>query len=127
MIRWTLITLHTSDEAARFENLVAIHLVAFAHWLGDTHGTKVELRYFRTPKGQEVDFILLKDRKPWVAIEVKLDDRPLDSSLKYLLERVKIPYAFQISLRGKSDVMLPPINGSRVRLMPGARCLADLL
>lgn len=87
----------------------------------------MELRYFRTPKVQEVDFILLKDRTPWIAIEVKLEDRPLDPNLKYLLERVKMPYAIQISLRGKSDVLLPPINGCRVRLMPGARCLANLL
>lgn len=115
------------DEAARFENLVAIHLLAFVQWLADNHGIKVELRYFRTPKGQEVDFILIKDRKPWVAIEVKVDDRPLDPNLKYLLERTKIPFAFQISLRGKSDALLSPINGCQIRLMPGARFLANLI
>jgi predicted AAA+ superfamily ATPase len=115
------------DEAARFENLVAIHLMAYVHWLADVHGIKAELRYFRTPKGQEVDFILLKDRKPWVAVEVKLDDRPLDPNLKYFLERVPTPFAFQVSLRGRKDALLAPINGCRVRSMTGSRFLAQLV
>jgi predicted AAA+ superfamily ATPase len=115
------------DSSARFENLVAIHLLAYVHWLEDVHGIKAELRYFRTPKGQEVDFVILKDRLPWVAIECKLEDRPLDPSLKYFLERIKVPHAFQISMGGTNDVVLPPINGCKVRLMPSARFLANLV
>jgi len=41
-------------------------------------GVKAELRYFRDTVGHEVDFILLRNSKPWIAIEAKLDDRPLD-------------------------------------------------
>ena len=88
------------SEGARFENLVALHLLRLVHWASDVEGTKLELRYFRTRMGHEVDFVLLRDRKPWIAIEAKLTEGPLDSGLRYLLERVAIPHAFQVHARG---------------------------
>jgi len=114
------------NPAARFENLVGFHLLRLVHWCEDVEGAKTELRYFRTTVGHEVDFVLLRNSRPWMAIEVKLDDRPLDRNLKYLLERVRFPYAFQISQRGVKDWRAPDINGCRIRLLPAARFLANL-
>ncbi len=114
------------NESARFENLIASHLLRFVHWLEDVEGEKIELRYFRNIRGQEVDFILLRKGKPWMAVEVKLDDRPLDPSLRYFLERVSVPYAFQVSLNGKLNYRIPNINGSIVRVIPATLFLANL-
>jgi predicted AAA+ superfamily ATPase len=114
------------DPGARAENLVVSHLLRLVHYLEDVGGERVELRYFRDTLGREVDAIVLRNRKPWLAVEVKLDDRPLDSSLRYVLERVHIPYAFQVSAKGTADVRLPDINRARVRLLPAARFLALL-
>ena len=61
-----------------------------------------------------------------MAVEAKLDDRPLDPSLVYLLERVKIPHAFQVSLNGSRDWRPPDINGCRIRVVPAARFPASL-
>jgi len=113
-------------EGPRFENLIAFHLLRLVHWLEDIEGEKAELRYFRDVLGREVDFIVLRKGKPWLAVEVKLDERPLDASLKYLLERVKIPHAFQVSLNGTNDWRPPDINGCRIRILPAARLLASL-
>lgn len=106
------------DEGSRFENLVAVHLLRLTHWIEDTEGKKAELRYFRTVHGVEVDFVVLLEGKPWIAVEVKLDDRPLDSNLKFFLERVKVPYAFQICLKGNKDFAPSSINDCKVRVMP---------
>jgi hypothetical protein len=114
------------NEAARFENLVLIHLQRLVHWLVDEHGERAELRYFRTTVGHEVDAIVVRKGKPWMAVEVKIQDRPLDRGLEYLLKRVRIPHAFQVSLRGSSDARLPDINGCRVRRVPASRFLANL-
>jgi hypothetical protein len=92
----------------------------------DVEGVKAELRFFRNTAGREVHFILLRDSKPWMAVEVKLDDRPLDPGLRYLLERVKFPHAFQLSLAGKRDFRPPDIIGCRIRILPAARFLANL-
>jgi len=117
---------YVENEAARFENFIASHLLRWTHWLQDMEGEKVELRYFRNTLGQEVDFVIVKKEKPWLAIEVKLDDRPLDSNLKYFLERVFVPYAFQISLKGTKDYRVPDINGCKVRIMPSENLLVNL-
>lgn len=99
----------------RFENLVALHLLRICHWFLDTQGKEYELRYFRDHDKREVDFIILEKNKPIAAIEVKESEQSLDSNLKYLLERVKIPK------------VLEPINGSRVKLIPAARFLSNLV
>lgn len=114
-------------EAARFENLVALHLLRFVHWAADVQGEKLELRYFRNVVGHEVDFVLLREGKPWLAVEAKISEQGLDPGLKYLLERVKFPHAFQIHLNGARDLELPPFpGGCRPRLMSAARFLAAL-
>ncbi len=64
--------------------------------------------------------------RPWLAVEAKLGDRPLDPNLRYLLERVRIPHAVQVSLHGTLDSRLADVNGCRVRLVPAARFLAHL-
>ena len=115
-----------ADPAARFENLVAVHLLRFVHWLQDVEGRRAELRFFRTRAGHEVDFIVLQDGKPLFAVEVKLGERPLDRGLSYLVERVAVPAAFQVSLEGTKDYMTSPRGGRRVRLLPAAAFLASL-
>lgn len=115
------------NESSRFENLVAIHLLALVHWQQDVEGEKWELRYFRDKQGHEVDFLILRKNGPLCAIEVKLDDRPLDPNLKYFLERVRVPYAFQISLNGTKDFKPPAINGCQIRILPAAKFLSHLV
>jgi len=114
------------SRAARFENLVAIHLLRLVHWYEDVAGERLELRYFRTTAGHEVDFVVLRRGKPWIAVELKLAERPLDANLKYLLERVEIPFAFQVSLDGERDWRPPDINGAKVRVLPAERFLVQL-
>jgi predicted AAA+ superfamily ATPase len=114
------------SDGARFENLVLSHLLRLVHQLEDEAGERAELRYFRDAVGHEVDAIVLRRGKPWLAVEAKLDDRPLDPNLRYLLERVSIPFAFQVSLRGRTDTRLPDVGGARIRLLPAARFLAHL-
>lgn len=114
------------DDGARLENLVAVHLLRFCHWLEDIHGESVELRYFRDVDGHEVDFIILLRKKPWLAIEVESGDRGLSPGLRYLLERSKFTFACQVSAQGAREQMLAPIGGCPVHLMPLTRLLTCL-
>lgn len=113
-------------EGPRLENLVMSHLLRFVHWLADVHGEKAELRYFRDVNGREVDAIVLRGGKPWLAVEVKLTAQELDPGLRYLLERYRVPRALQVSLRGGVERRLPDVNGARVELVSVARLLAAL-
>ena len=44
------------EAGARFENLVASHLLKWVHLQQDRYGENIELRYFRTRDQKEVDF-----------------------------------------------------------------------
>lgn len=119
---WRRIT----EPSVRFENLIAMHLYRCVDWLRDLHGQKAELRYFRTREGHEVDFLVLLDGKPWIAVEAKYSATDLAPGLRYLVERVAIPYAFQIHWNGGDTTKTLPIGKTPVFFTPAARFLAQL-
>jgi hypothetical protein len=84
----------------RFENLVACHMLKLCHWLQDVEGIGVELRYVRDREKREVDFLLVRDRKPWVLVEAKAGDAAASPALSYFQRRLRVPYAFQVNGQG---------------------------
>ncbi len=91
------------DPGPRFENLVALHLLKFCHYLEDREGFDVKLFYLRDRTGREVDFLVTVNYKPWFAVEAKAGDMRVDSSLTYFQERLSIPWAYQVVLKGTRD------------------------
>ncbi len=83
------------DLGARFENIVACHLKKLCdHW--SDHGlARLELFYLRNKEKNEVDFIVLKNKKPWFTVEAKLSDIQLDTTFQKFQTQTKIPH-FQI-------------------------------
>lgn len=89
------------EEGLRFENLVASHLLKYCHYIEDTQGYNMELRYLRDTDLREIDFIVLKDKKPLFAVECKSGDRSLSPHIKYFKERTNIPAFYQVHLKDK--------------------------
>ncbi|MBI2373003.1 MAG: ATP-binding protein [Deltaproteobacteria bacterium] len=114
------------SAGAAFENLIAVHLLRFVHFAEDVWGERLELRYFRDVVGHEVDFIVMRGRKPWLAVECKLSDGGLASGLRYLLERVRIPHAVQVTATEQTHVRRPSINGAEVFVVPATAFLSAL-
>jgi hypothetical protein len=75
------------------------------------------------PRGRFRD---LRKHQPWFVVECKEKARTLDPNLKYLLERVKVPFAFQISATGKDHVRLPDGAGCEVHQMSAVQFLSGL-
>lgn len=88
------------DEGARFENLVACHLLKYCEWVEDTEGFMMELRYLRDTDGREVDFVVLRDGKPEFAVECKHGQRRASPACGYFRERTAIPEFFQVQRVG---------------------------
>jgi predicted AAA+ superfamily ATPase len=65
----------------------------------------MELRYFRDVDKREVDFILLKDRKPIHFIECKKTGKEINPSLRYLKRRFLDVPATQVSLEKDIDLI----------------------
>ena len=116
---WTVVP----GDAARFENLVACHLLKWVHFEQDTQGRDLELRYFRDIEGREVDFVLVEGRRPRLLIECKWGDAEVDRSLRYLKARFPDAEAWQISATGTKDHQTP----EGVRVAPAVRLLATLV
>jgi uncharacterized protein len=100
------------DPGARFENLVACHLLKWCNYLEDTQGRGMELRYFRDVDLHEVDFVVLEDGKPVSFVECKTKDRSIGKGLLYLHQRFPATPAIQVVLEDEND--FKHINGIRI-------------
>jgi len=89
---WSLI----ADAGARFENLIASHLLKLCHYLEDAHGFDARLCYIRDKEKREVDFVVTVKRKPWFAVEAKLSETTPSPALTYFTQRLQVPFAFQV-------------------------------
>ena len=89
-------------EGARFENLVASHLLKFCHAQEDREGHRMELRYMRDVDGKEIDFLVLRARKPLFAVECKSGASRIAKHALYFKARYRIPKVYQVHT-GEAD------------------------
>lgn len=83
-------------RGARFENLVATHLLKMLHFLEDTEGYRCELFFIRDKDGREVDFCIVIDNKIVELIEAKLSDSAFSNELIYYSEKLNPERSTQI-------------------------------
>jgi predicted AAA+ superfamily ATPase len=84
-----------ADDGARAETFVACHLLKAVETWTDLGFGDFELRYLRDKMKREVDLLVVKDRKPWFLVEVKLGDTALSPSLAHFQKQIGAPHAFQ--------------------------------
>lgn len=86
------------DPGPRFENMVASHLLKYCHYLEDTEGYRMELRFIRDTDRREIDFVVMKDKKPLFAVECKTGEKQLSKNIAYFKARTSIPEFYQVHL-----------------------------
>jgi len=84
------------DIAARFENLVGNHLLKACDYWTDTGEGVFELRYLRNKQRQEIDFLIVRDGRPWLPVEVKLTQTAPSPHWKRFLGRLPVKRGLQI-------------------------------
>jgi predicted AAA+ superfamily ATPase len=84
------------DPGARAETLVACHLLKAVEGWTDQGLGQFELRYLRDKLKREVDFLVIRNRKPWVLVEVKTSATALSDSLTYFQAVTRAPHALQV-------------------------------
>lgn len=85
-----------ADDGARAETLVACHLLKAVEGWTDLGLGDFELRYVRDKQKREVDFLVVRDRRPWLLVEVKLTEPILSSALVYFQSQTKATHALQV-------------------------------
>jgi len=116
---WSLVP----DDARRFENLVASHLLKWVHHQQDVEGRDLELRYFRDTDAREVDFVVVERRVPIVMVEAKWGDQNVDGGLRYLKTKFPAAPAWQVSAVGRKDFVTP----EGIRVAPAPALLSQLV
>jgi predicted AAA+ superfamily ATPase len=106
------------NPAARFENLVASHLLKYCHFLEDTEGDEMSLRFLRDSVGREIDFVVLKNGKPQFAVECKTGAQSLSRNIRYFSERASIPLYYQVHSDARVDSEWPD---AKARMLPFVR------
>lgn len=87
-----------ADEGARAETLVACHLLKATEGWTDLGLGHYELRYLRDKLKREVDFVVVRDGKPWFLVEVKKADANLSPALAHFQAQTGAEHAFQVVL-----------------------------
>lgn len=105
---------------AQFENLVACQLLKYCHFLEDTEGEKMELRFLRDIDGREIDFVVMKNKEPIFAVECKTGERQVSKAIHYYKERTKIQKFYQVHL-GTADFI-----SEGVRVLPFIKFCKEL-
>lgn len=89
------------EPGARFENLVAAQLLKYCHYIEDSEGLKMELRYLQDANQREIDFVVLKNRSPIFAVECKHGEKSISPAIKYYRGRTEIAEFYQVHMGAK--------------------------
>ncbi len=112
------------DEAARFENMVALELYrAVTSWTDMGYGN-FKLHYIKTKEQKEVDFLISDDNEPVLMVEAKLSDSTPSKHLKAFQSNLNIP-AVQLTCEGSSYKIVS--NGdNKILIAPACMWLPGL-
>ena len=92
-----------ADPQARLRTFVACHLLKAVEGWTDLGFGQFELRYVRDKLKREVDFLVLRDRRPWFLVTVSHDapaDGAVAPALAYFQRVTRARHAFHLVLNG---------------------------
>lgn len=84
------------DESARFENLIACHLLKACHLWTDSGEGEFNLHYLRNKDRREIDFLILRDGIPWLPVEVKMSATKPSPNWKNFLQSLPCNTGIQV-------------------------------
>lgn len=84
------------DEGKKFETFMACHLLKAVEGWTDLGLGKFDLRYIRDKAKREVDFVVVRDGKPWFLVEAKNGETKISEALLHFQDVTKADFAIQV-------------------------------
>ncbi len=115
------------DIGDKAETFVGCHLLKAVEGWNDLGLGKFQLAYLRYKGQREVDFVVIRDGKPWFLAEVKHRDEAIGGALGHFQKQLKAPFAFQVVVEAQyvdADCFAKP-RGPMV--VPAKTLLSQLL
>ncbi|OFZ22064.1 MAG: hypothetical protein A2202_00880 [Bdellovibrionales bacterium RIFOXYA1_FULL_36_14] len=91
------------EQGAKFENLIAGHLLKNVHLWTDGAMGDFKLYYLRDKQKREVDFFITNNNKPYLLLEVKSNQTALSPSLIHYNEILKPMFCLQLVREEKKE------------------------
>jgi hypothetical protein len=98
-----ILRIPAARESARLENLTALHLLKACHFWTDAAQGEFELRFVRDKEQREVDFLVVRDGRPWLLVECKSNDVDPSPALGHFGRQLGTSRAFQLVTRPGYD------------------------
>lgn len=114
------------NEGYRFENMIAVHLLKACNYWSDIGYAKFELFYLRNKEKEEIDFLITKDKKPWLPIEVKSGNKTPSRNWLKFLPQLNINYGIQV-VRTKDVGECRIINDHKIIVVSASTLLSQLV
>ena len=104
------------DEGARFENRVALELWRAVTSWNDLGWGDFGLHFIKNKEKQEVDFLLSRDREPFLLVEAKLAEREPSAPLRKFQQALRVPALqliesgdrYRMMANGDQQIMVAP-------------------
>lgn len=80
-----------TNAGALFENIVANHLFKTCQSWTDCGYDNFELTYVKTKQKSEIDFLITRNKNPWLAIETKKANQSVTKPVLNLLNQLRCP------------------------------------
>ena len=96
MYLFDILRIPATAGGARLENITALHLLKGCHYWTDTASGEFDLHFVRDKSKREVDFLVTRDKLPWMLVECKSGLKEPSSSLKYFSEIIKPQFSIQL-------------------------------
>ncbi|MBN1364451.1 MAG: ATP-binding protein [Syntrophaceae bacterium] len=112
------------DDAAKFENMVACELWRAVTLWSDLGIGDFSLHFIKDKEKREVDFLVVRDGKPFLLIEAKISDTQPSKPLAAFQSRLNIP-AVQLTIAGDGYRIIPN-RTNKILVAPAWQWLAEL-
>lgn len=114
------------NRGGRIENLVASHLLKACHFWTDTGEGLFELNYLRNREKEEIDFLITRDKKAWLPIEVKSQNQQPAPAWKKFLPMLPCPLGIQLIFSGGTNRRFE-MPGGEIQVISASDFLSQLV
>lgn len=113
------------DPGRRAETLVACHLLKAVEGWEDSGLGRYGLFYLRDKEKREVDFVVVRNDRPWFLVEVKQSDTSISRALDHFQRATGAPHAFQLVL-DLPFIAADPFTQKAPTVVPAVTLLSQL-
>jgi predicted AAA+ superfamily ATPase len=85
-----------ADPAVRLENMLASHLLKWCHFSQDWGHQPLDLHFVRDKEKREVDFLITREKKPWLLVEVKRSSTTPGSAIHHFADKLGVKHKFLV-------------------------------